>query len=465
MKENIEPINIYDYFLDENGNILDTKIDDTGISHIPNPKSKKQWYNTTSVRDYITGNSDELIFGRGARSLNRAAKDYQHLSEDFSRHVYSPKFMARKYDKFGGIDLDLIDLSRENAEKEYNSTKTKFESGKLSEKEFNKITGKYQRTLNNLNENYKSLYEVWHGKNDIPLVRTQSSVSSAPFMLGMFGLPAAIIGGISGGVAAAPYIGKFLANPWVQRGLTGLDVVDTGVQAASGNYLGAAANWIPYDKISDIFRKVRKTSHLIKGSRLGAKLYQTPLTDLANISTYHFGPKFIGDPSMNSGANVGFHTSDIPVTDIVRGDNNLLYNVDISVDPSRIMKIKDVSFFTPQTIAQEMPKEIATKILDADYALQKKYSTLQDYFLGRSGYEWVNNAINLKRNETTNAILRNSGIDVLQYKNTFENPGLSGYSYSILNPKIMNVSKTIPVPEFNKTINEPIINFDELIIK
>lgn len=194
------------------------------------------------MRDYITGKSDDILTGEGARSLERAAKDYQHLSEDFSRHTYSPKFMARKYDKFGGIDLDLIDLSRENVEEEYNSAKTKFESGEISEREFNKITERYQRTLNNLNENYESLYEVWHGKNNIPLVRTQTSVSSLPFVLGTIGLPLGIIGGISGGIAAAPYIGKALANPWVQRGLTGLDVVDTGVQVASGNYLGAAAN-------------------------------------------------------------------------------------------------------------------------------------------------------------------------------------------------------------------------------
>jgi hypothetical protein len=156
------------------------------------------------VRDYITGRSDDILTGRGAKSLERAAKDYQHLSEDFSRHVYSPKFMARKYDKFGGIDLDLIELSIKNSEKEYNSAKTKFESGEISEKEFNKITERYQRTLNNLNENYKSLYEVWHGKNDIPLVRTQSSVSSLPFMLGTIGFPAAIIGGIE----SLPFIGS-----------------------------------------------------------------------------------------------------------------------------------------------------------------------------------------------------------------------------------------------------------------
>ena len=250
MNENIEPIIKDDYFLDENGNPINPRIDEVGLTNVPKPKSKKQWYNTTSVRDYITGNSDELIFGRGARSLNRAAKDYQHLSEDFSRHVYSPKFMARKYDKFGGIDLDLIDLSRENAEKEYNSTKTKFESGKLSEKEFNKITGKYQRTLNNLNENYKSLYEVWHGKNDIPLVRTQSSVSSAPFIAGTIGLPLTIIGGIE----SLPFIGS--AGSWL------VNLSRTGIQnkfvkdMLIGSTIGMAGDQLvreftPYNGVAD----------------------------------------------------------------------------------------------------------------------------------------------------------------------------------------------------------------------
>jgi hypothetical protein len=68
--------------------------------------------------------------------------------------------MARKYDKFGGIDLDLIELTLKNKEEEYNSARTKFESGEISEREFNRIAERYQRTLNNLNGNYKSLYEV-----------------------------------------------------------------------------------------------------------------------------------------------------------------------------------------------------------------------------------------------------------------------------------------------------------------
>ena len=126
---------------------------------------------------------------------------------------------------------------------------------------------KFLKVLDNLNENYQTLSEVWHSKHGIPLVRTQSSVSSAPFLLGTIGLPAAIIGGISGGIAAAPYLGKALANPWVQRGLTGLDVVDTGVQVASGNYLGAAANWIPYDKVANSIKtgyKVYKQNRLAR---------------------------------------------------------------------------------------------------------------------------------------------------------------------------------------------------------
>lgn len=250
MKENIEPINKDDYFLDENGNILNEKAKEVVFSHVPKRKSKKQWYNTTSVRDYITGRSDDILTGEGARSLERAAKDYQHLSEDFSRHVYSPKFMARKYDKFGGIDLDLIDLSIKNAEKEYNSAKTKFESGEISEKEFNKITEKYQRTLNNLNENYKSLYEVWHGKNGIPLVRTQSSVSSLPFMAGIFGLPAAIIGGAE----SLPFMGS--AGSWLTNlSRTGIqnkfvkDILIGSTVGMTGDQL--VREFTPYDGIAD----------------------------------------------------------------------------------------------------------------------------------------------------------------------------------------------------------------------
>lgn len=40
--ELIEPTNKNDYFLDENGNILDEKVKDVVFSHVPKRKSKKQ---------------------------------------------------------------------------------------------------------------------------------------------------------------------------------------------------------------------------------------------------------------------------------------------------------------------------------------------------------------------------------------------------------------------------------------
>ena len=88
--------------LDNNGNPLTQVIDEVGFRHIEDPKRKKNWYKTESARDYITGKSDDVLSGKGARSLERAAKHYQHLREDFSKHQYSPKVMSRKYDKFNG---------------------------------------------------------------------------------------------------------------------------------------------------------------------------------------------------------------------------------------------------------------------------------------------------------------------------------------------------------------------------
>jgi hypothetical protein len=42
MEENIEPINNDDYFLDENGNVLETEINEAGFRHVPKSKSKRQ---------------------------------------------------------------------------------------------------------------------------------------------------------------------------------------------------------------------------------------------------------------------------------------------------------------------------------------------------------------------------------------------------------------------------------------
>ncbi|MEE0966193.1 MAG: hypothetical protein U0L85_03980 [Bacilli bacterium] len=240
------------------------KIDHWGI---PNRKTRKQWYQATNpqIRSYITGNLTASISGKGARSLKRAADEYQYLSEDLARHNYSSKAMSEKYDNFNGIDFSILDKALENEHTQLDTHQQQFNTGQLSERKFNRLQRKHRRRINNLNENYQILSEVWHNKRGIPLVRTQSSVSSAPFLLGTIGLPAATIGLISGGTAAAPYIGKALANPWVQRGLTGVDIIDTGASLLNGNYLSAAANWVPYDKILKYGKQViNKGGDLIK---------------------------------------------------------------------------------------------------------------------------------------------------------------------------------------------------------
>ena len=252
----------------ESNNDSALAVDIQGIDHwgIPDRKTRKQWYQSTNpqIRSYITGNLATNISGKGARSLKRAADEYQYLSEDLAKNSYSSKAMSKKYDNFNGIDSSILDKALENEHKQLNTYQQQFNTGQLSEHKFNRLQRKQGRRINNLNENYQTLSEVWNSKRGIPLVRTQSSVSSLPFVLGTIGLPAAIIGGISGGVAAAPYIGKALANPWVQRGLAGLDAVDTGAQVVSGNYLGAATNLIPYDKI---FKYGKKTLDTVKAGR------------------------------------------------------------------------------------------------------------------------------------------------------------------------------------------------------
>lgn len=246
----------------EPNNGSDLNVDISQIDHfgIPDKKSRKQWYQTNNpqVRSYITGNLAASISGKGAKSLERASNEYQHLSEDLARRSYSSQAMSKKWDNFNGIDSSLLDRALENENNKLKTYQEQFNSGAINERRFNRLQKRQQSRINNLNENYNTLSEVWHNKHDIPLVRTQSSVSSLPFLLGTIGLPAAIIGGISGGVAAAPYIGKALANPWVQKGLTGLDVFDTAKSITNGNYVEAAANWIPYDKVGKLFKKAKR---------------------------------------------------------------------------------------------------------------------------------------------------------------------------------------------------------------
>lgn len=270
----MNPIQNIEISQTESNNDSGLTVDIQGIEHwgIPNRKTRKQWYQSTNpqIRSYITGNLATNISGKGARSLKRASDEYQYLSEDLARNSYSSKAMSKKYDNFNGIDSSLLDRALENENKQLDTYQQQFNTGQLSERKFNRLQQKHGRRINNLNENYQTLSEVWHNKHDVPLVRTQSSVSPAPFLLGTIGLPAAIIGGISGGIAAAPYLGKALANPWVQRGLTGLDVVDTGVQVASGNYLGAAANWIPYDKAGKLFKNITINGKPLNNAQLEA---------------------------------------------------------------------------------------------------------------------------------------------------------------------------------------------------
>lgn len=265
----MNPIQTTEINQDESNNdsSLNVVVPEVNRWEIPDRKTRKQWYQSTNpqTRSYITGNLSANISGKGARTLKRAADEYQYLSEDLARHIYSSKAMSEKYDNFNGIDSSILDKALKNEHTQLDTYQQQFNTGKLSEHKFNRLQRKHGRRIDNLNENYRTLAEVWHNKRGIPLVRTQSSVSSAPFLLGTIGLPAFIIGGISGGSAVAPYIGKALANPWVQRGLTGLDVVDTGASLLNGNYLSAAANWIPYDKILKRGKQIiDKGSDLIK---------------------------------------------------------------------------------------------------------------------------------------------------------------------------------------------------------
>jgi hypothetical protein len=246
---------------------LNLEVPESNLWEIPDRKTRKQWYQSTNpqIRSYITGNLSANIAGKGARSLKRASDEYQYLSEDLARRSYSSKAMSEKYDKFNGIDSSLLDKALENESKQLDAYQQQFDTEQLSERKFNQLQRKHGRRINNLNENYKTLSEVWHNKHGIPLVRTQSSVSPAPFVLGTVGLPLAIIGSIAGGVSTAPVVKAILNNPLVQ-----------------GYFAYNSAN----NLVSD--RGVKKTIKHFKNGEIGRGLWSAA-GDLMDVATVGFG--------------------------------------------------------------------------------------------------------------------------------------------------------------------------------
>ena len=114
----------------------DLHVDVSQINHfgIPEIKTRKEWYHTNNpqLRSYITGNLSASISGKGSKSLQRAADEYQHLSEEFSRRSYSPKAMSKKYDNFNGIDSSVLDIAIENENNKFNNQQDQFNSEELT---------------------------------------------------------------------------------------------------------------------------------------------------------------------------------------------------------------------------------------------------------------------------------------------------------------------------------------------
>lgn len=192
----------------------DFNVDEVITTYMPEVRSRKEWYSTTDpdLRRHITGRREMHYFGKGAPSFSRATREYRHLSKEFSRKALSDQQMSKKWDDFNGIDFNLIDLAQKNASQNYDATVKKYQEGEISNRRMRKYNDRYARTLSNLSDNYDALYRTWANKNGVPLVRTQSSVSPLPFVMGTVGLPLLIAGGAS----AAPYIGTVLSNPLVQ---------------------------------------------------------------------------------------------------------------------------------------------------------------------------------------------------------------------------------------------------------
>lgn len=232
-------------------------IEEITAMHLPKKQSEGYWYDNadSDIRNYITGRDDLSLSGIGRFGLKRAKNEYMSLGNTFRRRSLSAPEMA-KYENKYHIDQSLFDVARDEIGRDYNIDAEKYQTGRMSDRRWNRKSQRYDQQIKNLNENQ---YILDQQQNPLRYARPHQRGDTAPLLFSL-GFPLAFIGGAE----IAPYIGKFLANPWVQRGLTGLDVVDTGIQVASGNYLGAAANWIPYDKVLSMFKKLKYAPNNIK---------------------------------------------------------------------------------------------------------------------------------------------------------------------------------------------------------
>lgn len=184
-------------------------IQEVDVVHLPKRHSKGYWYdnNDSTIRNYITGKDNPSFSGIGLRGIERARNEYMSLGNTFRRKSLSAPEMA-KYENKYHIDQSLFDIARDEIESEHNTDTEKYQSGKMSERRWNRKSQRYEQQMRNLDENQYILDQQQH---PLKYVRPHQRGDIAPLLFTL-GLPAAIIGGIN----TAPYIWRFLNHPITQ---------------------------------------------------------------------------------------------------------------------------------------------------------------------------------------------------------------------------------------------------------
>lgn len=208
-------------------------IDEIATMHFPKRHSEDYWYRNTDpyIRNYITGRDGLSLSGMGRFGLNRARNEYMSLGNTFRRRSLSAPEMA-KYENKYHIDQSLFDVARDEIERDYTTDAEKYQTGRMSDRRWNRRSQRYEQQMENLNENQ---YILDQQQNPLKYVRPHKDGDIWP-ALAAIGLPFGIIGGVH----AAPYLWQFLNNPFVQAigtidGLRNL-VTENGIQKTYNHF-------------------------------------------------------------------------------------------------------------------------------------------------------------------------------------------------------------------------------------
>lgn len=470
-------------------------IQEVNTVHLPKRHSKGYWYgnNDSTIRNYIIGQDNASFSGIGLRSLERARNDYMSLGDTFRRKSLSAPEMA-KLDNEYGIDQSLFDIARNQVESNYQNAEENYNSGKISDRKWNRLSKKYDRELSNLNENQKTL-----DQHQNPLKYVSGNGDITPLFLSL-GIPAAIIGA----VATAPHLWSALNHPIVQ-GIGAIDGIrnlftGNGVQKTINHFkdeeygkgmLSLAGDVLDASPLLGLPKAIKTTKSGIesglnaidlirlnypikKSTKLAADSFASDLTNPKTIPIYHYGNDFRDSngqftlPRMYSGGDAGLHVSNTPLHVIYQENpKRILHTGLLTIYPDRIADVPDISHWHRIWMKNNpaLPFKIRKNIDKIKNWGPEEYYDIygEHYRMPDIGFD--NNAVHMNyfNNNLLNNSILNAGYDVLSYDNKWElgsklfdvnGNEIPLKSYAVFNPNSIVFSKTIPYESFDNGLKD-----------